>query len=158
MQRSWKILAFALMTSGAVAALAASGATEPAKEDPDRRLVLKLPPDERDMVLAEMRRFVISMQQITAGLAQEDYENVAAAARRMGSAAANEIPPRVVNKLPEEFKQLAGKVHRTFDVIALDAEAMGDTQLALEQVGTLMQHCVACHAIYQIEKVPFPKQ
>lgn len=140
-----------------LAAWAVDGKPVQKKTDPDQRVVLQLPPDERHMVLNEMRNFVVAIQQIADGLANDDFEQVAAAARKMGSGAANEIPPRVVNKLPETFKQLAGKVHMTYDAIALDADSMADTQLALEQLGELYGYCVACHATYQIEKIPFPE-
>ena len=122
--------------------------------DPDTRTKLSLPADERHLVLTEMRNFVVAMQAIMAGLAEDDMDAVARAARLMGSGAANEIPPRVVAKLPDNFKQLAGKVHGTFDLIAMDAEALGDTGHSLGQLATLTQTCIACHGIYQVERLP----
>lgn len=121
-------------------------------EDPDVRSMLRLPPDERHLVLAEMRNFVIAMQEIMDGLSKEEMSKVSDAARKMGSGAANEIPPHVVAKLPETFKQLAGKVHMTFDAIAMDAEAMEDVGHTVGQLAELTQHCVSCHAIYQIDR------
>jgi len=118
--------------------------------DPDHRIALKLPADERHLVLTEMRNFVIAIQSILDNLAIGNMEKVAEAARAMGMNAANEIPPRVVAKLPKSFKQFAGKVHTTFDMIAMDAEAFGEKDQTLTQLGTLMKHCVACHAMYQI--------
>lgn len=118
--------------------------------DPDQRQTLRLPPDERHIVLEEMRNFVAAIQSITDALSREDMETVAQAAAAMGSGAANEIPPHVVAKLPEPFKQLAGKVHTTFDAIALDAEGLGDVQHTLGQVGSLMLNCMACHSMYQV--------
>ena len=99
-----------------------------------------------------MRNFVIAMQAIMDGLARDEMSKVAEAARTMGSGAANEIPPHVVAKLPDTFKQFAGKVHTTFDAIALDAEAMGDVEHTVSQLAELTQHCVGCHAIYQIDR------
>ena len=120
--------------------------------DPDSRERLVLTGAERHLVLQEMRNFVQAIQTILAGLAEEDMDQVGQAARQMGSGAANQIPPSVVAKLPDTFKLFAGKVHTTFDLIAMDAEAMGDTQHTLGQIASLTQHCVACHAIYQIER------
>lgn len=122
-------------------------------EDPDTRAMLALPADERHLVLVEMRNFVVAMQSILDGLARDDMEQVASAARTMGSGAANEIPPHVVAKLPETFKQLAGKVHTTFDAISMDAEAMGDMGHTVGQLSELTKHCVACHAIYQVDRL-----
>ena len=76
---------------------------------------------------------------------------MARAARTMGSGAANEIPPITVAKLPEEFKMLAGGVHTSFDLIALDAETLGDPRHTISQVGEMLQKCNACHGIYQIK-------
>lgn len=127
----------------------AAGAT-----DPDTRQPLPLPPDERHLVLQEMRNFVLALQSITDGLARNDMAQVARAARTMGSGAANEIPPHVVAKLPTPFRQLAGEVHTGFDAIALDADDLGDAGHTLEQMGSLMQHCIACHGMYQIVRQP----
>ena len=78
-------------------------------------------------------------------------KEIARAARSMGSGAANEIPPRTVAKLPEEFKVLAGGVHTTFDLMALDAESLADPKHTLVQMNELLQKCNACHGIYQIK-------
>lgn len=123
----------------------------------DERLKLVLEPDERHLVLLEMRNFLHTIQTMTDALTTEDMKTVAEAARTMGSGAANEIPPRTVAKLPETFKMLAGTVHTAFDVIALDAESMGDPKHTLRQMGSLLQTCNACHGIYQVESKPFPR-
>ncbi len=136
--------------TGAFLAGLAATVTAQNVPDPDQRQMLRLPPDERHVVLAEMRNFVVAIQTITDALSREDMETVAQAAMAMGSGAANEIPPHVVAKLPEPFKQLAGRVHTTFDAIALDAEGLGDVQHTLGQVGSLMQNCIACHSMYQV--------
>jgi cytochrome c556 len=138
------LLALVLTDTVAAQGLAAVDA------NPDKRMYLRLLPEERDLVLQEMRSFLHVLQTIAEGLARNDMDAVAAAARSMGSGAANEIPPHVVAKLPEDFKRFAGTVHTTFDVIALDAQDLGDTTHTLTQVGTLLQTCNACHSIYQI--------
>lgn len=121
-------------------------------EDPDVRIKLSLPPDERHMVLLEMRNFVVAMQIILDGLAKDDMAKVSVAAKAMGSGAANEIPPRVVAKLPDDFKMLAGKVHTTFDAISLDAEQLGFAEHTISQMADLTQHCIACHGMYQVDR------
>lgn len=120
--------------------------------DPDTRIRLMLSAEERHLVLTEMRSFVSAINAITGGLANDDITAVESAARSMGSQAANAIPPNVVAKLPDTFKQYAYKVHSTFDQIAMDAEAFGDTKHTIGQLNNLTQNCVGCHAIYQIEK------
>jgi hypothetical protein len=136
------------LAAGLLLSLPLAQAAKPA--NPDQRPNLILLPDERDLVLQEMRSFLYVIQTIADALARDDMKAVADAARTMGSGAANEIPPHVVAKLPDDFKQLAGVVHTTFDTMALDAESLGDTKHTLSQLGGMLQTCNACHAMYQI--------
>lgn len=152
----WSGLAAGLVLAGTVAV------AEPAKTAPqgigtDDRLKLTLAPDERHLVLIEMRNFLQVVQTMTDALTREDMKTVAEAARSMGSGAANEIPPRTVAKLPNDFKMLAGSVHTQFDVIALDAESVGDSKHTLTQMSSLLQKCSACHSIYQVETKSFQR-
>lgn len=153
---AWLGLAVSLALAGTAAV------AEPAKAAPqvigkDDRLKLVLLPDERHLVLLEMRNFLQVVQTMADALTREDMKTVAEVARSMGSGAANEIPPKTVAKLPDTFKMLAGSVHTTFDVIALDAESMGDAKHTLTQMGRLLQTCNACHGIYQVTTEPFPR-
>ena len=125
----------------------AAGPARPA----DQRAPLVLLDEERHIVLEEMRNFLAVLQTITDALTREDMKEIARAARSMGSGAANEIPPKTVAKLPEEFKVLAGGVHTTFDLMALDAESLADPKHTLTQMNDLLQKCNACHGIYQIK-------
>lgn len=147
-----KAIALGLAASVAMAAASAADVGK------DERVKVVLEPHERHLVLLEMRNFLHVLQTITTALTEEDMKTVAEAARTMGSGAANEIPPQTVAKLPETFQMLAGTVHTTFDVMALDAESLGDPVHTQRQVGKLLQTCNACHGIYQVavEEKPFP--
>lgn len=133
------------------AALAAGPARQAPAKQADQRAPLVLLDAERHIVLEEMRNFLAVLQTMTDALTREDMKEIARAARTMGSGAANEIPPATVAKLPEEFKVLAGGVHTTFDLIALDAESLADPKHTLTQMSDLLQKCNACHGIYQIK-------
>lgn len=154
MKTRYKILSFALAASLVMAAASASDVGK------DERIKLVLEPYERHLVLLEMRNFLHVLQTITAALPDEDMKTIADAARTMGSGAANEIPPATTAKLPETFKMLAGTVHTTFDVMALDAESLGDPVHTQRQVAQMLQTCNACHGIYQVavEEKPFPRR
>jgi len=141
---------FAAVALGALLIAGAAPAAGPAKPA-DQRATLVLLDEERHLVLMEMRNFLAVLQTITDALTREDMKEIARAARTMGSGAANEIPPKTVAKLPEEFKVLAGGVHTTFDLMALDAESLADPKHTLTQVNDLLQKCNACHGIYQIK-------
>lgn len=117
----------------------------------DGRQALVLEPAERDLVLGEMRMFLSSVQRITQAVTEEDMEAAVKAAREVGLAAQQDVPGSLMGKLPMPFKKLGFDTHSKFDALALDAEQMGDPKQTLEQLSTLMNNCVACHATYQIQ-------
>lgn len=151
-------LAFKTAVFGLAASLSMAGALA-AGVGTDDRVKVVLKPDERHLVLLEMRSFLNVLQIISDAVTREDMTAVAEAARSMGSGAANQIPPQTVAKLPETFQMLAGTVHTSFDVMALDAESLGDPMHTQRQLARLMQTCNACHGIYQVavENEPFPR-
>jgi hypothetical protein len=116
----------------------------------DGRVALLLEPGERALMLGEMRAFVAGVQKITDGLAREDMKSVATAARSMGMPRNHDVPLALMAKLPLDFKTLAFGVHRGFDAMAMDAEAIGDPKHALGQLSAILGNCVACHARYQV--------
>jgi len=145
-----KFKQFTAVALGALLIAGTAPAAGPARPA-DQRAPLVLLDEERHIVLEEMRNFLAVLQTITDALTREDMKEIARAARTMGSGAANEIPPKTVAKLPEEFKVLAGNVHTIFDLMALDAESLADPRHTLTQMNDLLQKCNACHGIYQIK-------
>lgn len=120
------------------------------KPDGNRTAIL-LEREERDLVLSEMRVFLESVQQITAGISDDDMKRIAGNARKSGSSAQQGMPGSLVGKLPLEFKKLGFDTHARFDALALDAEQLGDRDHALSQLNLILGNCVACHAAYQFE-------
>ena len=117
----------------------------------DERTAIELNADEMNLVLAEMRLFLTSVQQITNALAENDMQKVAVNARKVGRASQGDVPAEFAKKLPLEFKKLGFDTHTKFDQLALDAVDLGDKDHALSQLSTLMQNCVSCHATYRLE-------
>ena len=115
----------------------------------DGRTEILLTDSERNLVLAEMRAFLNSVQQISQGISEDDMELVITAARESGKAAQTGMPGTLVGKLPLKFKKLGGDTHVKFDELAMNAEDLGDRDHALEQLSILMKNCVACHATYR---------
>jgi len=120
-------------------------------ESSDGRISILLNPEERDLVLAEMRMFLSSVQQINSGIAEDDLKVVSKAARAVGKAAQGEVPGSLVGKLPLAFKKLGFDTHTKFDQLAMDTDDLGDAKHALSQLSSLMQNCVACHETYRID-------
>lgn len=116
----------------------------------DSRVVLALTPDERAIILVEMRQFLDAVQKMTDALGRQDMTAAARAARAVGQKMGHEVPVSLRAKLPMEFRQLGNAVHRDFDQIALDAETLGDVSYSLTQLSATLQKCASCHATYQI--------
>jgi len=119
-------------------------------ESTDGRTEIVLNDNERNLVLAEMRAFLVSVQQINQGIASNNMTLVAEYARQSGNAATGSMPGTLVGKLPLAFKKLGRDTHAKFDQLAMDADDLGDRDHALEQLSTLMKNCVDCHATYRI--------
>lgn len=146
---SWiLVVVFGLSTGFMAYKFILSGSAE--KSD-DGRLAIQLTANERDLVLSEMRTFLDSVQQITQGVADSDFETVEKAARSVGRAAQQGMPGTLIGKLPLEFKKMGFDTHAQFSQLALDAEQLGDDAPSLGQLATLLQNCVACHATYKFE-------
>jgi hypothetical protein len=143
------VIAFAALTGAHQSEASAKEADT--KASVDVRTPLVLGDADRHLVLDEMRNFLHALQLITDALKREDMQGVAAAARKMGSGAANEIPPATVALLPQYFIELAGETHTAFDLIAMDAEVMDDQMHTVSQISELLMRCNACHATYQIQ-------
>jgi len=120
----------------------------------DQRVTLTLNEAERELVLSEMRQFLVALQGISVSANNGNMEEVSKHARAVGSKAAAAVPGSLMMKLPLEFKQLGLATHDGFDAIALDADSLGDGPHAMEQIGRLMGNCIACHASYQIRLAP----
>jgi len=145
------VVVLALSTTALVYLFVIRGMTIPAS---DGRAAILLAPGERDLVLGEMRGFLVALQQITQAVVDQDQAAVVSAARRVGAAAQQGVPSRLVGKLPIEFKRLGFDTHSRFDQLALDAEQFGDTAQVPGALALLMQNCVACHAAYRIDLEP----
>lgn len=116
----------------------------------DGRPAIILEPDERALVLREMREFVAGLQRIDDALSREDMQAVAKASRALGAAKTHDVPAAMMGKLPLQFKTLALSVHSDFDTIAMDAEWTGLPKRTLSQLSEVLQKCTACHESYRL--------
>ena len=119
----------------------------------DGRTAILLEPAERDLILTEMRAFLGSVQGVLVAANSDEMKTVIEAARKSGMPPPGQIPNALVGKLPLPFKTLGFDTHKRFDQLALDAEQLGDRAHTLEQLGELMNNCIACHAQYRLKAV-----
>ncbi|NIA01228.1 MAG: cytochrome c [Planctomycetia bacterium] len=119
----------------------------------DGRTAILLEPAERDLILTEMRALLASVQGVLVAAGSDDMKTVVEAARKSGMPPPGQVPDALVGKLPLSFKTLGFDTHKRFDQLALDADQLGDKDHVLEQLGVLMNNCIACHAQYRLEAV-----
>jgi len=151
-KKCWLVIAVLLfiLLSGAYKFLIQGSVTE----SQDGRLAIHLTEGERDFFLKEMRDFLASIQQITKGIATNDMALVTKYAKKEGKVAKKgKVPISLMGKFSIELKQLGLDTRMKFDQLALDAESMGDSTQIMEQLSTLMENCVACHAGYRLATV-----
>ncbi len=117
----------------------------------DGREVILLKPQQRDLVLAEMRTFVASLQTITQALGTDDSELFQKAALKVGLAAQQGVPLDMMKALPLPFRKLGMDTHKKFDQLAANAEQGASNAQLLIELSQLMNNCVACHAAYQLK-------
>jgi hypothetical protein len=120
---------------------------------PDGRTTVLLGSDERNLVLTEMRGMLETVQIVVDGVNEGDMKQVAQAARASGMAAAADVNPALMAKLPLEFKQLGLNVHKRFDEIAAAADSGASREQLLATLSTQLSACVACHASYRFDAV-----
>lgn len=122
-------------------------------ESEDERSIIYLTAAERHHVLAEMRTFLLSVQQIAKGVVDNNMKLIADSSRKAGKAAQVEVPAVLAAKLPQQFRQLGFDTHKKFDQLAMDADDLEDAQHSLAQLATLMQNCTTCHEMYRIDVI-----
>ena len=117
----------------------------------DGREVILLKPEQRDLVLAEMRAFVETLRDITSALATDNSAQFQQAALKVGLAAQQGVPLDMMKALPLPFKKLGMDTHKKFDQLAEKAEQGAGNEELLTDLSQLMSNCVACHAAYQLQ-------
>lgn len=119
----------------------------------DGRAAVMLQAGERDLVLAEMRGLLSATQGILEGVNQGDMKQIIKASSAAGMAAAADVNPALMAKLPMEFKSLGMSVHRSMDEIAKAAENGTPAPEILKMTSNTLLRCVACHSAWQIKVV-----
>jgi len=136
-----------LITTGLLTKFVIKGFT---KKTTDNRKEIVLLPEERDVVLNEMRILLKSVSDISNSLSQNNFQEIGLTARATGTARLRLISPALMKKLPPELGNMALLVHKGFDELADMVKDNKDPQLVNKKIGEITQTCVACHSIYKI--------
>ncbi len=116
----------------------------------DGRIAVLLTKDERSLILDEMRGFLVSVQAVSQAITENDMDRVAELSHRAGMAAEDGTPGSLLQKIPLGMKKLGFGTREKFDKIAETANTSKDAFVARQQLDSLMQNCIACHALYQL--------
>lgn len=119
----------------------------------EARQRLTMAAESRDLVLQEMRHMLEAVDGILDGVAADDMEAVAAAARRGGTEYAVDLDPVVAERLPREFKELGMRTHRGFDDLAARARQGATDERIIADLGSLTGNCVGCHVAYRLDEI-----
>lgn len=119
----------------------------------DNRTAVLLSPQEKDMVLGEMRTILSAINGVLNALAKEDMAKASTAAKSAGMAMAVDATPGLMAKLPMEFKSMGMSLHEDFDTLASDIEKGMTERQVIQRLGTITNKCVACHAGYRLGSI-----
>jgi hypothetical protein len=119
----------------------------------DGRQGIVLTAAEADYVRAGMREHVVDVQALLAGLANNDLDAAARAARSAGTRALDADPtrpPTLGPKLPVAWKGMLQARMRGFDQVAQDIAGRAETARTLHDLSTAMATCVGCHETFKL--------
>ena len=115
----------------------------------DKRMEISLLPEERQLILGEMRSLLVGLKGIVQGLSTEDFEQVKKSAIGNGMGMAQDVNPALIAKLPMSFKAMGMGVHKSFDELAAKIPGATSKEI-LKEVDVIMSSCVACHSAFKI--------
>ncbi len=120
----------------------------------DQRTEIVLSPQERAVILSEMRQLLAAVQGILAGLSHHDRaagtKLAVQAARSGGMAQAADVDPSLMLKLPLAFKEMGMSVHRDLDRLADDLTKGASVDSAISGLASITSRCVACHETFRL--------
>lgn len=123
---------------------------EVVKQAPDNRIVIKMSKENREYIMAEMRGFLESVHNIHEGITENDFERIAKVGKESGICKKENVPVGLLRTLPIEFKEMGMNTHKLFDEIARNAKENQNKEIAQKKLSRILNHCIACHRMYQI--------
>lgn len=117
----------------------------------DNRTAVVLKANERNLVLQEMRGMLSATNGILEGINQGNMSQVIQSSRSAGMAAAADVNPVLMARLPLPFKTLGMSVHHDMYELAKAAESGKPAPELLKMLSDTLSKCVACHAAWQIK-------
>jgi cytochrome c556 len=116
----------------------------------DLREPIPLTEAERAIFLAEMRGLLEAVNGVLAGVAANDPEAVASAARAAGLESDTDSET-VEERFPASFHALELSMHGDFDRLAKSAEGGAPPAQMIQALSQITGKCVGCHASYRVD-------
>jgi hypothetical protein len=146
----WAVITILLLALSMIGYKVVQGDVSPSE---DERIAINLSKNERNLVLNEMRNFLISTQGVSEAISNNDLKLAAKLASEAGMQAEKNTPGSLLSKIPFAMKTLGFDTRQKFDQIATDALKLNDPIHSRNQLDTLMKNCIACHASFKILEV-----
>ena len=143
--------AFFLLTTLILSYILLFTGTELVKLPDDNRIIVKYAPDLRELVMSEMRDYLVIMSDIQQGIAENNPQKIYEAASRQGQASIDETPARLLKLSPIACKTMGFQGHHIFQAIADSAKTNYNPQTTIKQMAELTNNCIACHNTYKVE-------
>ena len=146
----WGIIALLLFALTAIGYKFVQGDVAPSD---DERIAVNLSKAERNLILKEMRNFLISTQAISEAITNKDLKLAAKLASQAGMQAEKNTPGSLLSKIPLSMKTLGFDTRKKFDQISSDALQLKDPIHSRNQLDQLIKNCIACHASFKILEI-----
>jgi hypothetical protein len=116
----------------------------------DQRRSVNLNPQEKDLVLGEMRSMLKAVNGMLGALSEGDMKKASEAADSAGMAMAVDADPILMAKLPLDFKELGMGTHKAFDELSTRIKNGTTIPEALKAMNQITTRCVACHEVNRL--------
>lgn len=119
----------------------------------DIRQPIPVTAKERNQFLFEMRESLHNLFNVHLALSKNDFQAAAIAIRPLGGLLDN-TPPRLRERLPEEYVQLAIAMREAIEATARVMTEKKDMAAVQAQLAETMTYCSGCHDTYRFEVRP----
>ena len=129
--------------------------TESPSAQADARQLVTFPEPMRIHTITSMRDHLLALQEIDVALSQNAFDKAATIAEQRLGMSSLELhgAAHIAPFMPQGMQDIGTQMHRAASRFAIDAQTASvsnDVRPALASLGTVMQQCVACHALYRL--------
>lgn len=122
----------------------------------DKRILVHFPDKLREHTLANMRDHLLTLSEIQAALANNQFDKASEIAEQHLGLSSLKLhgAHEVAQYMPKQMQQLGTTMHRSashFALVAGNASVNGDMKPVLAALSRVTQSCVACHSSFRLQ-------